>query len=90
MRTTAHGIAAATGKVGAFIFPLMLASSAFRLPGAMGIAGAICVVGLALTFLLPEPARKSLETIEKEGEKIDAVTGQPDSSETTEFVGQES
>ncbi len=81
VRTTAHGIAAATGKVGAFIgafiFPLMLASANFKLPGAMGVASAICAVGFALTFLLPEPMQKSLETIEEEGEAMDRKAEQP-------------
>jgi MFS transporter, PHS family, inorganic phosphate transporter len=76
VRSTAHGISAAVGKIGAFVgallFPLMLSSSAFKLPGAMGVAGAITLVGFLLTFLLPEPNQKSLETIEHEGEEKDA------------------
>ena len=72
VRTTAHGIAAATGKVGAFIgaffFPIMLSNAIFKLPGAMGIAGGVCIIGFLLSFLLPEPNQKSLEEIEQEGE----------------------
>jgi MFS transporter, PHS family, inorganic phosphate transporter len=75
VRTTAHGFAAGLGKfgafIGAFIFPLMLASASFKLPGAMGVAAIICVAGFFLSFLLPEPKQKSLETIEKEGEQED-------------------
>ncbi|GCE24896.1 MFS transporter [Dictyobacter alpinus] len=75
VRTTAHGIAAGLGKfgafIGAFIFPLMLASANFKLPGAMGVAAIICLAGFLLTFVLPEPKQKSLETIEKEGEELD-------------------
>ncbi|HLX58714.1 MAG TPA: MFS transporter [Ktedonobacteraceae bacterium] len=74
-RTTAHGIAAAVGKVGAFIgaflFPLLLNNPAFKLPGVMGIAAIVAPAGFALTFVLPEPDHKSLETIEKEGESED-------------------
>lgn len=74
-RTTAHGISAATGKVGAFIgaflFPLLLSSPSFRLPGAMGIAAVVALAGFALTFVLPEPDHKSLETIEREGQEED-------------------
>ena len=74
-RTTAHGISAAVGKVGAFIgaflFPLLLSSPAFKLPGAMGIAAIVALAGFALTFVLPEPDTKSLETIEREGERED-------------------
>ena len=74
-RTTAHGISAAVGKVGAFIgaflFPLLLSSPAFRLPGAMGFAALVALAGFALSFVLPEPDHKSLETIEREGERED-------------------
>ena len=63
-RTTAHGISAAVGKVGAFIgaflFPLLLSNPAFRLPGAMGFAALVALAGFALTFVLPEPDHKSL------------------------------
>ncbi len=75
VRSTAHGLSAGLGKfgafIGAFIFPLMLKSNSFKLPGAMGVAAAICVVGFLLTFVLPEPKQKSLETIEQEGEQMD-------------------
>ena len=75
-RTTAHGISAAIGKIGAFIgaflFPLLLTTAAFKLPGAMGIAAVIALAGFALTFVLPEPDHKSLETIEQEGEEQEA------------------
>jgi PHS family inorganic phosphate transporter-like MFS transporter len=80
VRTTAHGFAAGLGKfgafIGAFIFPLMLASATFKLPGAMGVAAVICVAGFLLSFLLPEPKQKSLETIEKEGEQEDERAGE--------------
>ncbi len=75
VRSTGHGISAAVGKIGAFIgaflFPLMLSSPAFRLPGAMGIAAIVVLGGFLITFLLPEPDTKSLETIEEEGERLD-------------------
>jgi len=69
VRTTGHGIAAAVGKVGAFIgafiFPFLLHS--FSLPVAMGFAGIISLAGLALTvFTLPEPNQRSLEDISDE------------------------
>ncbi|HZU68894.1 MAG TPA: MFS transporter [Ktedonobacteraceae bacterium] len=69
VRTTGHGIAAAFGKVGAFIgafaFPYLL--SLFNLPGAMAAAAVVSFVGLLLTiFLLPEPNQRSLEEISDE------------------------
>lgn len=76
-RTTAHGIAAATGKIGAFIgaflFPLLLNNVTFGLPSVMGIAALVALLGFALTFVLPEPDHKSLETIEREGELPETV-----------------
>jgi MFS transporter, PHS family, inorganic phosphate transporter len=73
IRSTAHGISAAVGKVGAFVgafvFPMLLTS--FNLRGAMSFAAATALLGFLLTFVLPEPDSKSLETIEREGEKID-------------------
>jgi len=69
VRTTAHGIAAAVGKVGAFIgafvFPILLAN--FHLPGAMAFAAGISLAGLLLTlFTLPEPNQRTLEEISDE------------------------
>lgn len=69
VRSTAHGLAAALGKVGAFIgalaFPIIL--SQYKLPGAMLIAGVVSILGLILTvFTLPEPMGRSLEEISEE------------------------
>lgn len=69
IRTTAHGIAAAIGKVGAFIgafaFPYLLHN--FGLPTAMALAAVVSLAGLVLTILtLPEPNQRSLEEISDE------------------------
>lgn len=40
------------------------------------LAAAISVAGFLLTFVLPEPDRKSLETIQREGEKLDEELGE--------------
>jgi MFS transporter, PHS family, inorganic phosphate transporter len=69
VRTTAHGIAAALGKVGAFIgafaFPYLLLN--FHLQGAMAAAAIVSLAGLLLTiFTLPEPNQRSLEEISDE------------------------
>lgn len=86
VRSTAHGISAAVGKVGAFIgafvFPMLLAS--VDLPGAMGFAAAAALTGFLLTFVLPEPDRKSLETIEREGERLDEELGGKDEAQAEE------
>jgi MFS transporter, PHS family, inorganic phosphate transporter len=70
VRTTAHGISAGLGKMGAFagayLFPDMLASS-MGIRGAEIVAGVVSVAGLFLTMaLLPEPKGKSLEELTEE------------------------
>jgi PHS family inorganic phosphate transporter-like MFS transporter len=67
VRTTAHGISAGVGKLGAFagafLFPIMLASS-MGIRGAEIVAGVVAAAGLLLTvLLLPEPKGKSLEEL---------------------------
>ncbi|HLG63700.1 MAG TPA: MFS transporter [Ktedonosporobacter sp.] len=66
IRSSTHGIAAALGKVGAFLgafaFPYLLTT--VHLPGAMAVAAITSLLGLLLTFLtLPEPNQRSLEDI---------------------------
>jgi MFS transporter, PHS family, inorganic phosphate transporter len=62
IRATGHGISAGIGKFGAFIgvflFPVL--NSSLGLRGTLLTAG-VSVAGMALTFVLPEPARRSLE-----------------------------
>ncbi|WP_081838371.1 MFS transporter [Thermogemmatispora carboxidivorans] len=75
VRSTAHGIAAALGKVGAFIgaliFPFLLSS--FHLPGVMTFTAIISVAGLVLTLLtLPEPSGRSLEEISGEYKLVES------------------
>jgi PHS family inorganic phosphate transporter-like MFS transporter len=67
VRTTGHGLAAAAGKiggfVGAFLFPVMLASS-MGIRGAEAVAAGLSLLGLLLTVvLLPEPRGQSLEEL---------------------------
>jgi PHS family inorganic phosphate transporter-like MFS transporter len=70
VRTTAHGISAGAGKLGAFagayLFPVMLASSlGIRL--AEIVAAVVALAGLVLTAaLLPEPKGRSLEDLAAE------------------------
>jgi MFS family permease len=65
MRTTGHGISAGIGKLGAFIgvflFPVLQTSLGLR--GTLLLTAAVSVLGFALTFVLPEPAGRSLEDI---------------------------
>jgi len=65
-RTTGHGIASATGKlggfVGVFLFPILM--SAGGLLAAESVAAAVSVLGILVTvFMLPETKNKSLEEL---------------------------
>jgi MFS family permease len=70
VRTTAHGISAGAGKLGAFagayLFPVLLASSlGIRL--AEIVAAVVALAGLVLTAaVLPEPRGRSLEDLAAE------------------------
>jgi PHS family inorganic phosphate transporter-like MFS transporter len=63
MRATGHGISAGIGKLGAFtgvfLFPVLQSSLGLR--GTLLLTAGVSVLGTALTFVLPEPARRSLE-----------------------------
>ena len=65
MRATGHGISAGIGKFGAFIgvflFPLLQTSLGLR--GTLLLTAAVSVLGYALTLVLPETSRISLEDI---------------------------
>jgi PHS family inorganic phosphate transporter-like MFS transporter len=69
VRTTAHGIAAALGKIGGFVgvftFPFLLHWNG--LPAAEGAAAIVSALGLIVTiFMLPETKGKSLEELSEE------------------------
>jgi len=74
-RTTGHGLSAGIGKVGAFIgvylFPIL--SSHFHLRGTLAITGVLALVGFGLTFVLPEPSRKTLEEVSDEDGELNEV-----------------
>jgi MFS transporter, PHS family, inorganic phosphate transporter len=65
MRATGHGISAGVGKLGAFIgvflFPVLQSSLGLR--GVLVLTAGISALGLALTFVLPEPVGRSLDEI---------------------------
>lgn len=68
MRTTGDGISAGVGKLGAFtgvfVFPAMTVALGLR--GTLLVSAGFCVAGGALSLVLPEPARRSLEEVSAE------------------------
>jgi PHS family inorganic phosphate transporter-like MFS transporter len=68
MRTTGHGIAAGIGKLGAFVgvFLVPQLQKHVGLRGMLTIAGVAAILGFALTRILPEPARRTLEDMDSE------------------------
>lgn len=66
VRTTAHGVAAASGKVGAFIgtYALTWLLPAIGLGETSFIVAVVAILGAIVTFTtLPEPKGQSLESI---------------------------
>ena len=92
-RSTCHGISAAAGKAGAIIgaFGFLYASqnqdkskadpgypAGIGMRNSLLVLGVINVLGLFLTFLVPEPKGRSLEEISgenEEGNKDQSVPG---------------
>ncbi len=75
MRTTGHGIAAGIGKFGAFVgvFLVPQLQTHVGLRGMLLVASAAALVGMGLTFVLPEPASRSLEEVSGETRSRDDV-----------------
>ncbi len=67
-RSTGHGISAGIAKFGAFLgvylFPII--KKDFGLAGALEFSFGMALIGILLTLLLPEPAKKSLDNISGE------------------------
>jgi hypothetical protein len=66
VRSTAHGISAASGKAGAIIAAQgfsSVANSNIGIRGVLGIFTVCCFLGLIFTFWVPETKGKSLEEL---------------------------
>ena len=68
MRTTGHGLAAGIGKLGAFVgvFLVPRLQSGIGLRGMLLVAGGAALLGFAVTFVLPEPAGRTLEDLSED------------------------
>ncbi len=71
-RTTGHGIAAGIAKVGAFIgvFLFPVVKTDLGVAGALRLTALFALVGMLLTLVLPEPARRSLDEASAEQDVI--------------------
>jgi MFS transporter, PHS family, inorganic phosphate transporter len=78
LRTTGHGAAAGLGKLGAFIgvFLVPVLQDSIGLRGMLIVAACSALAGIAVTLLLPEPARRSLEDLEGGGSIATLSTSQ--------------
>ncbi|KAL4272529.1 hypothetical protein GQ457_13G025960 [Hibiscus cannabinus] len=71
LRSTCHGISAASGKAGAMVgaFGFLYAADAIGVKKSLIILGFSNFLGLLFTFLVPESKGKSLEEISGEGDE---------------------
>jgi len=73
VRTTGHGVAAGLGKLGAFVgvFLVPALEHGIGLRGMLLVAAGASAAGFALTTLLPEPGRRSLDEVTEEAGQHD-------------------
>ena len=69
-RTTGHGISAGVGKLGAFlgVFVVPALQTRLGLRPMLAIAAASAVIGIFLTRLMPEAARRNLDEVSGEND----------------------
>ncbi|XP_022761148.1 inorganic phosphate transporter 1-4-like [Durio zibethinus] len=88
LRSTCHGISAASGKAGAIVgaFGFLYAADGIGVKKTLIILGVINFLGLLFTFLVPESKGKSLEEISGEAEQENGTEtqfGQQSNNEIT-------
>lgn len=71
LRSTCHGISAAAGKAGAMVgaFGFLYAQNGIGVRNTLIILGVINLLGMMVTFLVPESKGKSLEEISGEAQQ---------------------
>lgn len=80
VRSTGHGISAASGKLGAILAAQgfsAIAESSIGIPGALFIFAGCCFLGTVFTYWVPETKGKTLEEIVEEGESLLKKGAQP-------------
>ena len=84
-RTTGHGISAGVGKLGAFVgvFLVPRLETSIGLRGMLLVAAGSACLGIGMTMLLPEPARRSLDEVSATGLVVSIPPRAP-----TEFVAE--
>jgi MFS family permease len=75
-RTTGHGISAGIGKLGAFVgvFLVPTLETSIGLRGMLVVAAGSACLGMGLTLLLPEPARRTLDDVSAGADVVELAT----------------
>jgi PHS family inorganic phosphate transporter-like MFS transporter len=78
LRSTCHGISAASGKAGAIVgaFGFLYAADGIGVRKTLIVLGVINFLGMIFTFLVPESKGKSLEEMSGEGEQENGSTAE--------------
>jgi MFS family permease len=78
-RTTGHGISAGVGKLGAFVgvFLVPRLETSIGLRGMLLVAAGSACLGIGMTVLLPEPARRSLDEVSANSLIVSLATHAP-------------
>lgn len=81
-RTTGHGIAAGLGKLGAFVgvFVVPTLQAQLGLRAMIAIAAGSAALGMLLSYLIPEPARRGLEEVSFDEDMRRALAADANSS----------
>ncbi|MBA0732928.1 hypothetical protein Gogos_016987 [Gossypium gossypioides] len=87
LRSTCHGISAASGKAGAMVgaFGFLYAADAIGVQKSLIILGVISLLGMLFTFLVPESKGKSLEEMSGEVEQENGNQTQGGRQSSTEI-----
>lgn len=78
LRSTCHGISAASGKAGAIVgaFGFLYAADGIGVRKTLIVLGVVNFLGMIFTFLVPESKGKSLEEMSGEGEEENGSTAE--------------
>ncbi|KAG8215781.1 major facilitator superfamily domain-containing protein [Butyriboletus roseoflavus] len=81
-RSTAHGISAASGKLGAVIAQFAFAGATYRVDVTLKVLSFVMITGVFSTLLIPETNQRTLEDLSNEDQEayITGIVGRTDES----------